>query len=646
MKKNQKVVLAVLLIAVITFSTVLIANKLFGPLRLDLTEKGIYTLSDGTKHITSGLNQSIKLKLFYARTAAMKGPEGIRFYNNYYLYVRELLKEYEGISGNKLALEIIDPRPFSDEEEEALSYGIKKFPISESENFYFGLAAVSEMGKDAVIPFFEPDRQEFVEYDISKLITQITQREKRKVGIISSLAIAGADLSPYMMQMMQIQGRPVEQPWSLVSHMRQEYEVVALDQEIPADIDFLLVVHPKNLGVELLYAIDQYVMKGGKLMVMVDPFSIVDQPRQDPQNPMAAYSHDASSNLNSLLKNWGVEMLEGEIAADPELAITAQLRQDAPPSKIVTFLQLTEDNVNKDEVITGKLHDMKMVFAGVLKKNDAAGTTVTPLLTTSEAGGSWKPQNPFELRMPNAQAMLAGMKVSENPVMLACRISGILKSNFPDGAPSKDDEEQESEARQEAATPHLKESSDQAAVIVISDVDIVSDQMAYQQSFFGIAQVGDGASIVLNSLDFLSGSSDLIEIRSRGRFKRPFQVVDEIEETADKATEAEVAETNQKISEFQARLQELGATANVDNEKLIQSKALAEREQIQGEIRQAQKKLRKLQAGRRENIEALGLLLQTINMVLAPAVVLLIAIVLGIRRFNKAKKYAERRTQE
>ena len=647
MKKNQRVVLAVLLVGVITLSSVLILNKLLGPLRLDLTEKGIYSLSDGTKKITSGLNQDIKLKLFYARTAAMKGPEGIKYYNNYYLYVRELLREYEGLSGNKLKLEVIDPRPFSDEEEEALNYGIKKFPISENENFFFGLAAVSEMGKDAVIPFFEPARQEFVEYDISKLITQVIQREKSKVGVLSSISIAGADLSPYMRQMLQMQGRPAPQPWNLISHLRQEYQVVALnleDKEIPADVDFLMVVHPKNFSDTTLYAIDQYVMKGGKLLVMVDPFSIVDQPQQNPQNPMAAYSYDSSSNLNKLLKNWGVEMLEGEIAADPEMGLTAQLRQDAPPSKVVTFLQLGEDNVNKDEVISGKLHDMKMVFAGVLKINEKAGTEVTPLLTTTAAGGSWKPQSPFELRMPNPQAMASGMKVSEEPVMLACRINGKFKSNFPDGPPAG-----KAEGETKAPTPaenHLKESNGEAAVVVVADVDIASDQMAYQQSFFGVAQVGDGASLVLNSLDFLSGSSELIEIRSRGQFKRPFLVVDAIEAEAEKATEAEVAETNQKISEFQARLQELGANANVDNEKLIQSKALAERNDIQKEIRKAQKKLRKLQAGRRENIESLGLLLQTVNMVLAPAVVLVIAIFLGIRRFNKAKKYAERRTQE
>jgi hypothetical protein len=315
-------------------------------------------------------------------------------------------------------------------------------------------------------------------------------------------------------------------------------------------------------------------------------------------------------------------------------------------------------------VITGELHDIKMLFAGVLKKVEGSESDVVPLLTTSAKAGTWKPGGAFELRMPNPQAMAQNMTEGDgNPIMTACRISGKLKSNFPDGAPEDDveieeldedymDEEDAEDAEDieeeeaEEATEHLNESIEETTVIVVADVDILADQLAYQQVFFGTAQVGDNASLLFNIVDFQSGSSDLIAIRSRGQFKRPFTVVDDIEAEAEKDTADKVEATNLKIEQYQERLNELGNAANEENTKLLESEALREREEIQNEIRKAQKELRELNAEKRERIEFLGTILQTINMVLAPAVVLGIAVFLGIRRYGKAKAYAQRRTQE
>ena len=658
--KPLRIALAVVCILVIALSAVLIVQKVAGRARLDLTQHGLYTLSEGTRNVVGKLSQTVKLKLFYSRTAAMKGPEQIRDYNNYYLYVRALLEEYVGLSGGKLTLEIIDPRGFSDEEQEAIDHELRRFQVSQDESFFFGLVVQAELGKAKSIPFFEPGRQEFVEYDVSKLIATVVRREKTKIGVLSSLPVTGAELSPYMMRMMRMQGRQPPAPWHIVQHLRQEYEVVPVKKDaasIEDDIDFLMVVHPKNLSEKMLYAIDQFVMKGGKLLVFVDPHCLADQPVQNPSNPMARFQHKAASGLDGLLEGWGVEMDEGVMAADRGLG------------RLATYMALDGRCVNKDEVVTAKLHDVRMLFAGVLKKVKGATATVTPLLTTTEGGSTWQPKTPFELQEPNPTAINRAVKPA-GKLMLACRISGKLKTNFPEGIKAAEDEDEKGEDKGEKAEDEdekgkdedkakdeaedkaaknkkkpevVKEASPDAAVIVFADVDMITDMVAYQQSFFGTAMAGDSASAVLNAIEFLGGTGDLIAIRSRGRFNRPFTVVDKIEADAEKATAKQVEKLNKKIEEFETELRKLGAGVNEKNLDLVQSEAVNRYRKLQEDKRQAEKEKRKLNEHKREKIESLELRLKIHNTVWAPAAVLAIAIALASVRHVRAKRYAARR---
>ncbi|MFH1730380.1 MAG: Gldg family protein [Planctomycetota bacterium] len=689
--RTLRVALAVVCILVIALSAVLIVQKIAGRARVDLTQHGLYTLSDGTRNVVGKLNQTVKLKLFYSRTAAMKGPDQIRFYNNYYLYVRALLEEYVGLSGGRLTLEIIDPRRFSDEEEEAIGHELRQFPLSENESFFFGLVVQTELGKAESIPFFEPNRQEFVEYDVSKLIATVVRREKTKIGVLSSLPVAGEEMSPYMMQMMRMQGRQPPAPWHIVQHLQQEYEVVPVKKDaasIDADVDFLMVVHPKEMGEKMLYAIDQFVMKGGKLLVFVDPHCLADQPMQDPSNPMARLQHKAASGLGGLLKGWGVEMDEGVIAADRGLAVA--IRQRDGIARLATYMALDGRCVNEDEVVTAKLHDLRMLFPGVLKKVKGAAATVTPLLTTTEGGSTWKPKSPFELQAPDAVAINRAVKPA-GKLMLACRISGKLKTNFPDGIQAAEDadekgekaededehekgedkgektedEDEEAEEKGESGGKKagdnkepggkeakadekpepevLKEASPDAVVIVFADVDMITDMVAYEQSFFGTAMAGDNASAVLNAIEFLGGTGDLIAIRSRGRVNRPFVVVDKIEAEAEKATAKEVEKLNKKIDEFEAELRELGARVDEKNLKLVQSEAVVKYKKLQEDKRQAEKEKRKLSEYKRNKIETLALRLKVLNMLLAPAAVLAIAIALAVVRYVRARYYTAQR---
>ena len=673
MKTTIRLILALIFVGVISISAVLLSRKGVGGVQVDFTSGSLYTLSDGTKSILGKLNQTITLKLYYSRVAAMKGPDQIRFWNNYYLYVRDLLEEYARLADGKIKLELIDPRTYSADEEEAIRNGIKRFPISDDESFYFGLLATTELGKDEAIEFFEPNRQELVEYDVSKIISSLMQRKKRKVGIVSSLPVMGpANMSPYMMQMMRMQGRRPDPPWTITRQMQMDYEVQSLKldtHEVPDDIDFLMVVHPKNLDRKARFAIDQFVMKGGKLMVFVDPHCVADRPPQDPRNPYAGMSYQAGSDLNNLLINWGVVVATKKIAVDRAVAT----KTGRPPQAFLPYLTLNSQCVSPAEAMVAKLNDVRMLFAGAISRH-GGNATFRPLLSTTKTGSTWLPADTTSLNMPDAQRIQKEVRDGTEPVILACLLTGKLTSNFPNGIEVEDDSKDEETpdtqpaatqpaatqpaatqpaATQPAATQpkdktkrieSITEAADGAMVLVVSDVDIMTDMLCYERSFFGMAQSGGNVPFVLNALEFLSGSEDLITIRSRGRFIRPFTVLDEIERETDRQTQEKIDAVNAKIKGYQSELEALGSkSASEQDVAQLEAKVLAKRRQIEADITAANRQLRDLKGIRREKVEALERSLEHLNVFAAPVILLLIAIVLWMVRYFRAKHYAAQR---
>jgi len=653
MNRTIRAIIGAVLVLVIAFSAISIAQNIGKSLKVDITEQQLYELSDGTKSILKRLNQPIKARLYYAKTAALKGPDQIRFFNNYYEYVKALLEQYVSASNGMVELEIIDPRPFSDEEAQAMKYGLRRFPITEEENFFFGLVVQTQFGVEKAIPFFSPDRQSFVEYDISYLIDTAVTRQKEKIGILSSLPVMGQDVSGYMREMMMRQGQQPEPPWGFVEQLRKQYEVerVPTDVNDINDVDILLVIHPKGLSEQTLFAIDQYVLKGGRTIVCVDPHCFSDRPPQQMGMQMQM-QHDSSSDLNRLLTTWGLEMPANTFAGDRNLASMASIRQNQRPQRIIGYLNLTPegDCFAEDHVVTAELNQVRMLFSGVLNEvsdpndaNDVTDVERKPLITTTNRGNSFTISGPYELMFLDGSALMKKFVPGTEPVAMGYQITGRLKSSFPNGIEVESESPDPNDPNETITTTELVTglpvAEENCSVMVFSDVDFISDQVAYQNSFFGKMVVGDNSTLMLNAIEDLSGSSELASIRSRGNFKRPFTVVDEIERQAEAETAAEVEKINAQIAAFQSDLQSLVNTANEGQEEVIGSEIVQRKKELELKIRAAERELRQVKMTRRERIEQLGNKLRQANMLGAPAVILLIAIVLGLRRSLKRRHY-------
>lgn len=645
-------IIGVVFVLIITFCAISICQNVGRSLKVDVTEQNLYTLSDGTKAILSKLNQPVKVKLYYAKTAALKGPDQIQYFNNYYQFVRALLEEYASEAKGMIDLQIIDPRPFSEDEVQALRYGLQRFPITEEESFFFGLVVQAQFGVEKVIPLFAPDRQSFVEYDISYLIDTAITRQKTKIGILSSLPVMGSDVSDYMAQMMQMQGQRPKQAWTLVEQLRRQYEVKGIDAEADEikDIDILLVIHPKDLPEKTLFAIDQFVLKNGRAIVCVDPHSFADTPDQMAMQRGELPSQN--SELNRLLYNWGVEMPPETFAGDRNLALKASIMEDQRPQQIIGFLGLTTQCFNPDSAITADLNQVRLLFPGILKETEEGGIKIDrrPLLLTTNIGNSWTLSSPYELMMLNPSQLMQRFVDGTEPLTMGYLLTGKFKSSFPEGievevetdeGKSSDETEEQGEEKKSVKkrVTGITEATENCTVAVFSDVDFISDMVAYQRTFIGSIAIGDNATLMQNTIDELRGSGDLISIRSRGNFSRPFVVVDNIEKQAERATAAEEDRINAEIEGFKNELDNIISSAKEGEEDIVGSSIIQKKKDLELKLHDAQRKLRGVKMKKREQIERLGDILQNFNMLMTPAIILIIAIVLGVRRSIRKRHY-------
>ncbi len=650
MNRSSKTILALIFILVIAVSAIVIVDKVSSFARMDITDQKLYSLSDGTKTILKRINQPVSIELYYAETAALKAPDAIKRYNDYYLFVKALLEEYSKITPN-VKFRVIDPRPDSDEEVNAIRYGLKRFPITQDEGFFFGLVAKTEYGVSKSIEFFAPERQNLIEYDVSYLLDTLTTREKSKLGVISSLEVTGEDLSPYMRQMMMQSGQRPKQPWIISQHLGQKYEVVKVEQDLDeiTGVDMLLVIHPKDFSDKTLFAIDQYVLNGGRAVFLVDPHCIADMPSPQQQQMYGMQQQESqASSINKLLEAWGVTVPEDEFAGDKLLAESIQMSMTSNPQKLIGYLSFeseAENCFNKNNVISSDLDTVKMIFSSVIEKLDSAPDDLefTPLMSTTPAGNTWKPAGPYDLKYMNPPALMKQFTPGDKSQVVGCLLSGKFKSAFPDGIevelPADENAEEGAEPTKEKRTG-ITESADKSNIAVFADVDFITDGIAYNNSPFGASPKDDNASLLMNTVDNLLGSDELIAIRSRGNFKRPFTRVDKIEAQAEEETEKQVNAIQDDIKKYQDELNTVLSEARNQGKMVVNASKFTEaQKKLEVNIAEKENELRKVKKSKRQKIEALGQTLQYFNTIAAPAVILLIAIILAVQRSLKRRSY-------
>jgi ABC-type uncharacterized transport system involved in gliding motility auxiliary subunit len=587
--------------------------------RVDFTEEGLYTLSGGTKSILSKLDSPIKLKLYYSKTAANKGTEGLRAFNNHYLYVQELLRQYVGNSRNNLSLDIIDPRPDTPEEEDAMAYGLKKFNLTETERYFFGLVAENESGTEKIIEFFDPNQKDKLEYELTKLIYTVLNPQKKNIGIISSMEVMTENLSPYMAQIMRMQGKNLNESWVVTKMLGEFYNVKKIEKDAKTitGVDSLVVIHPKGFSDETLFAIDQYLLKGGNLLVFVDPLSVSDRS----SGMQGGISSSPDAGFKKLMDKWGISSKANTFAGDKYLSGVGKFNPNMPAGRLLALLNCNQNCTNeyKDNITSG-INNSTFVYPGVLETQTIEGIKHTSIMSTTAKGNSYTAQG-YELNNP--QTLWNKFSEGSKPVVIAYRAIGKYKTAFPDGVKkSEDKKESKKKDKESKKIEVVKESTKESAVIVFSDVDFINDQFAFKRSFLGMAVANDNSTLFLNSVEALTGDVDLMSVRSKGRINRSFDVINQIEFEAEKRTADKVKEINASIARFQGELNQLGRKANEGNIAVLQNEGIRKKKELAKKIAILKKDLRSVKREGREKIEGIGKFFQYLNTLFVPFIVI------------------------
>ena len=423
-QKTASITLVGLFVLAVLFLIVnMVSSKFFTSVRADLTENELYTLTNGTRNIISSIEEPITLYLFYSDKATEDVPQ----LRTYATRVKELLQEYAQLSNGNIALNIVDPIPFSEEEDQAAEFGLQGVPIGNTgENVYFGLAASNAVGDVEKIEFFQPQREQFLEYDITKLIHNLTNPKKTVVGIITQLSMFGG---------FDIETTQMTKAWAIIAQMRQLFELKQLDivsPEIDKDVDILMVVHPKDLGQPVLYAIDQFVMRGGKALIFVDPHSEIDTPVRQQNSPLEVEG-GRSSDLKQLFDAWGIEYDPTSVVLDRKYALTVGGAHQGQ-SRHYGLLAITKDNLDTEDVISSELELVSIGVGGHIKAKEDSNLKITPIVTSSDDAALVEAKR-FRY-LPDLSQLSNGFNPTGESYTLIGRAEGKLNSAFPSGKPA------------------------------------------------------------------------------------------------------------------------------------------------------------------------------------------------------------------
>jgi ABC-type uncharacterized transport system involved in gliding motility auxiliary subunit len=601
-----------LVLLIIILINVLISQMNF---RIDATSEKLYSLSDSSKSIISNIKDPVTLKLFYT-----KGVDNIPLQlKNFAPRLVDFLTEYENFGKEKVKLEIYNPKPDSDEEEWAQQYGIKGIDLPTGDTIYFGLVVIAA-DREETLPFVDPGREEHMEYDITHAIAKVQSPKKAKIGLLSGLDVFGNPSSPFPMA-----GDPPETPpWYFLEELRKSYDVEEMSMtysDISDDLDLLVLVYPKDLSDRLQYAVDQYVLNGGRVILFVDPFAMSDR----------GPNISKHMSLPTLFKAWGIKMNEEMAVMDFGYA-TQFMDKNNQVVENPFWLSLDKTGINTGSVVTSQLESILLSIAGAIEKGDKDKIRYTPLLQSST--------NSQLFSVLKIQQDLKNLRLAFKPTNkrydIAVSLSGIFDTAFPNGPPPVADE------KLKPKKPHIAKGIKESTIIVVADTDMINDNNYVEhQSFMGnaVSQVyNDNLNFLLNAAELLAGNQDLINIRSRGKFERPFTKVTELEKTAQAHWMTQEQALAAKFDETNKKLQELESQKDASQKFVVSEEQEKEIKTFREEKLKINKKLKEVRRNLRADIEKLGTQVKFLNIFLMPILISIFGIVYAAARRNKAAK--------
>lgn len=605
--------------------------------RIDLTEDRLFTLSDGTHEVLAAIDEPIELNYFYSERLGRELP----FYASYSRRVRDLLTEIVSASGGKVILNERNPESFSDEEDRAVSLGVQGIPVDQGgELVYFGLAGVNSVDDVELIPFFQPERENLLEYDLAQMFHALSNPEPTVVGVMSSLPIMG--------DMRAAQQGSVSIPWGIARQLRTIFDTINLPQsidELPERINVLMVVHPNKLSNRVQYEIEQFLFRGGRVIFFMDPMS---------ESDSKIGPNDISTSANGiqrLFEKWEISVPDGQLTGDRSMAwrVNAGTAQRVIPADYVVWLAVSDKNMDQDDPVTSRLPLINIASAGYISRNESSPLEMDPLIVSSENSA---PVNVTDVRgfRPDILGLLEKFKPDQDRYVVAARLSGEVETAFPDGPPDRVIKKSEEELKEDPERPQLMESDGPINLIVVADSDLLEDRFwIRKQNFFGreVEQpIAGNANFVINAVSNLGGSDELIGLRSRGVSQRPFDRVNDLQEQAELRFRDKESELQDKLKELEEKIAQLKgvetktdtATGEIKVELSLTSDQTEALETLRREMVSIRKQLRDVQRGLREDVEHLETWLQFVNIGLVPLIVAVIAIILGFIQVARRRR--------
>jgi ABC-type uncharacterized transport system involved in gliding motility auxiliary subunit len=654
-KKRSGVVtaLTLTLIAIGFVATVMLSNNALRSSRIDLTDDGLFTLSQGTRNVLANLDEPLTLRFYFSSRLSQEIPQ-IGIYGQ---RVQDMLEEFSAESKGKVRLEVYDPEPFSDVEDRAVGFGLKGVPVDQTgETVYFGLAGTNSTNSQLAIPFFDEQREKFLEYDLARMVYGLAHPDKPRIGVITKLPIAGSQRG----RAMALPGGGPDDSWMIWAQAENLFDIIELPpqaEEMPTNLDLLVLIHPPILSDLSLYAIDQYVLNGGRVLIFVDPHSEADASRPPGMGGNRSGIYGSTQNIQKLMDAWGVDIPADEVAGDlkngRKVRAPDESRTRVQAVLYPLWMELRKGDFSDDDITTSQLEAFRIASPGHIVGKEG-GLTIEPLIQTSEQGGTVD-----VARIQGQQADILGiandMKATGRKVISA-RLTGKAKTAFPNGPPkpkalNQDDigAEKKAEAQKiwsSRKAKHVSDAKGDIHVVLTADVDMLADGLWVQvRDMFGqriSVPTSNNGAWFQNLLDNMTGSADLISLRSRGGFQRPFTLIEDIQREAEREFRAKEQELLVSLASTEKQLGEVRKATDPSGDAriVLSDQQKAQIEKFQEEMLRIRKELRNVQFALRSDVEELNGWIKVANIAGMPLAVGVIAVIAALWRSRRRKAFA------